>query len=259
MLLPLIGGLNEMVSGPCRENIKIVLETPNLYVFPIFTRLINDLNHQFYILKVCVLQFMLSLCESQNPEVIKTIAKHVSVTALEEIIKRICKKIYLCEKIKRGELDKPQNCDIKDCLIGLMQIEWAEKRENRNQKPAMKDKKTCNPTQSKFSQMPEEDLKINPNWIPLKLEEYFDIEHWRDLLDLYLTSSDFSDRCLFKIVFNSIILWDILSKYSRLHSNRLREIKLSAKLYYKPKVDADSEGGTMKQKSKPGILAIFFF
>ena len=43
MLNSLVKCINEMVSGPCIQNVKIVMEeTPHLYFYPIYTRLIDD-------------------------------------------------------------------------------------------------------------------------------------------------------------------------------------------------------------------------
>lgn len=76
MLKPVLICLNEMVCGPCRQNIKIVLEFPNLYIYNIFSRQLDDMNHQFYELNDCLVIFMLSLCEGFDPEVLKMFAKN---------------------------------------------------------------------------------------------------------------------------------------------------------------------------------------
>ena len=80
--------------------------------------------------------------------------------------------------------------------------------------------------------------------------------------ELYLNSASFSDSVNFKIVFNILILWIELSKNSRSHANRLKEIKAFAKEFYHPKdvPDSDKDPGTKKKKkAKPGILATFYW
>jgi len=47
-----------MVSGPCMGNIKIVLDTPNFYFFPILGRSIENLEHSMYDLKDSILLFV---------------------------------------------------------------------------------------------------------------------------------------------------------------------------------------------------------
>merc|ERR1712150_187921 len=84
MLKPLIVCLNEMVSGPCLRNIKIILEQPYLMVYPIVSRMIDDLDHPFYELKNNVMVFLTGMTEGENPEALKRISKNLSVTILEE-------------------------------------------------------------------------------------------------------------------------------------------------------------------------------
>jgi len=55
-------------------------------------------------------------------------------------------------------------------------------------------------------------------------------------------------------------LWIELSKHSRSHANRLKEIKAFAKDFYNPKEDADKEPTKKTKKvKKPGILATFYW
>jgi hypothetical protein len=58
-----------------------------------------------------------------------------------------------------------------------------------------------------------------------------------------------------------LILWIELSKNSRTHANRLKEIRAFSKEFYHPKEipDADKDPGKKKKKAKPGILATFYW
>lgn len=94
--------------------------------------------------------------------------------------------------------------------------------------------------------------------MPIKLEEYFTINHWKDLKDLYITSPDFSDSVIFKLVFNVLILWKNLGHYSRVHKYRLKEIKDTAKSFYR-KENQNKDEVQKRQRQKPGILPTFYF
>ena len=98
MMKPLLMGLNEMVSGPCRKNILIVLETPNFYFFPILSRSIENLDHSFYELKDCLILFTLAMIEGEIPEAEKIMAKNLPVAIIEELIVNMIKKMYVREQ-----------------------------------------------------------------------------------------------------------------------------------------------------------------
>lgn len=118
MLTPLIICLNEMCSGPCLQNINIIINTQqHLYFYSVFTRLIDKLDHAFYELKFVISEFLLSFCESKDQEVLKKLAKNLPAAVLEELLLRLVQKIYIRELIKDGELEKKKNDLIKDQLI----------------------------------------------------------------------------------------------------------------------------------------------
>ena len=74
---------------------------------------------------------------------------------------------------------------------------------------------------------------IDPNIIPQKLEEYFHIKDWKILKQFYMEKPNFSDGILFMTIFNILILWQELGCASRIHKNRLKEIRNSAQQYFK--------------------------
>lgn len=102
MLKPLFGCLNEMVSGPCRRNVKIVLDTPNFYFFPLLSRSIENLDHSIYDLKDVIINFTLALIEGEIPEAERILAKNLPVAIIEELIVKLIKKMYVREQLKNG-------------------------------------------------------------------------------------------------------------------------------------------------------------
>ena len=89
------------------------------------------------------------------------------------------------------------------------------------------------------------------------MENFFIIENWLELKELYINSATFSSGQSFNLVFNLILLWRIIGKHSKFHENRLKEIENNAKHHYKKKMSDKTalfQGG-LKVLQKIGSFA----
>lgn len=104
---------------------------------------------------------------------------------------------------------------------------------------------------------------IDQNWVPRRLEDYLQIDDWKEQKTYYKKSASFSDTILFNCVFHLLTLWEILASVSRVHKNRFDEIKTSSLAFYQTK-DSElgeqaEEGVGKRAKRRPGIYATFYF
>jgi len=56
------------------------------------------------------------------------------------------------------------------------------------------------------------------------MEGSVNIYHWDVLYDMFIDRDEFANHPLFNLVFQQIILWKVLSKYSKKHDVVLSEI-----------------------------------
>ena len=106
LLKPQIILLNELVIGPCKENLEIILSVPYLPLYSIITRVMEDLTSDFINLQYLVLTFMNNLLITKDRSIITRVAKRLSVQDIEKLIISYTKKMYIREKIKEGTVRK---------------------------------------------------------------------------------------------------------------------------------------------------------
>lgn len=105
MITPLIELINELCTGPCIYNINTVVIhqlQEDLLIYNLYIRLIDNISHQWYILKEQIIQFLNTQTESGNRKMISVICKKLPTALLETIIVRQVKKMFLKERIKEG-------------------------------------------------------------------------------------------------------------------------------------------------------------
>jgi hypothetical protein len=87
----------------------------------------------------------------------------------------------------------------------------------------------------------------NSNIVTQQMEGSVNIYHWDILFDMYINRHEFSEHKLFEFIFQQIILWKILSKYSKKHAVVLTEIfKESKELFDSDRISKYSEGQVEK-------------
>lgn len=100
-MIPILKVLNEFTGGPCRDNINSIKNHHIKFNFyPILWRVLNDLNHAFYDVKSLLIGFLLALCEGNDRDLIKNLARNISPNNLENQIFKIVKKLYIRQTIR---------------------------------------------------------------------------------------------------------------------------------------------------------------
>lgn len=95
----IISTLCELCNGPCVPNQRIVLSVPYLGFYPVYIRILDNIDSPFYHLKYDIINLMRSLCEGNNKNMLKRIAKNISAVILEEMIIHLMKKIFIREQM----------------------------------------------------------------------------------------------------------------------------------------------------------------
>ena len=259
LLQPLINMMNELVTGPCEENQNIILEAQYLGIYPVFTRIIDDLTSDFYELKLNLVTFMLSLSEGGNKNMLMRISRFIPSAAFEEIIMKLVKKLYMREMIKSGKLHEHiENTKAKGGFSRVVVGSFGVR---------------SHVADSNGEVLGRDKHGLDKNFIPGKMEELMPIETWEDLFDLYKESRDFSDaqdfcekaqvrnQNIFMTVFQTQILWKTIGKVSKIHKNRLREIQTQASEYFgeDDQVVSDEIVYKKAEKINPTMHSIFYF
>jgi hypothetical protein len=94
--------LNELVTGPCYMNQKILTSKPLVEVYQIMSRILDDISHDFYELKHACLILIISLTEGFKKKIIREIAVRATPSILLNQIERLTKKLYINQLIERG-------------------------------------------------------------------------------------------------------------------------------------------------------------
>lgn len=103
MLNPQLNCVIELIEGPCIENIqKVYIQSPSFHFYPTIIRLLDDIDHPFYLLKDALQIFLLTMCSGGDKDIIKAVKNNLSAGMLEEQIVRITKKMYVRERLKEG-------------------------------------------------------------------------------------------------------------------------------------------------------------
>lgn len=125
--------LNEMATGPCKQNQKIILSIRYLPVWPILSRFIDDLSDEWYEMQTGVLGFVRSLLEAAEEHIIKRVANRFPISNIEDLIFRLTKKMYIREKIMDNTFKKSIRDTIKvpKGLQGMKPNEYITRRSKK--------------------------------------------------------------------------------------------------------------------------------
>ena len=92
--------LAELTTGPCRENQELIYS----YIYDryngIMRRYTNDVESQFYGLKLQVAEYMLTMTEGFNELIVDYMTSNFDIQAINQIIVNSVKQLY-CVKVKK--------------------------------------------------------------------------------------------------------------------------------------------------------------
>lgn len=222
LMSPLIDVINEAITGPCYTNQKILVKDKQLEgPINICIRLIDRMESNYHELGASCIELLLTLCEGYDPKVLAILSQKIPAPVIANRISRIAKKIYVKQLIESGEFrahakkTKKEEDQAKKQKMGRgMSLDFLEA------------------TDKTYSHTIDEEVdevlkKQNPNedkfLITEDMESMVRIKRWRDLFDLYMTNSDFSESMQFNFLFKLMVMWRILASESKSHKNRIEE------------------------------------
>lgn len=254
LLQPLLNVLNELVTGPCPLNQKIVTSQPIVEIFQIMSRLMDKLDGDYVELKHSCLILILSLTEGFNSDIISEIAIRATPSILLNQIHRTMKKIYVSQLITEDKFKEEVK---KRKREKMKEIEERKRKKAKMINSGLKGNKVNpDPGADKRIRLSKTEIK-KVDFSPLKVTQGMEnsvlIKNWQELMHLYRQKPEFSDGLLFDFSFRTVILWQLLAKYNKRHKSRFKEIMDEAKGFF--------ENGKVENSSgyQKEVSSIFYF
>ena len=262
LLLPLMNILNEAMTGPCKANQKIVANKNISEIFQILTRIVEHLDDEFMELKHSALIFILSLSEGFNRRIMSIIASKATPSLMLNQIQRIMKQVYVSQLIKNGTFksevrkraaEREREIQMRKMKKKAVPIKNLDEimEEHDHETAANQISPISINKMNTLSKMNAKDF--DPNHVTQEMENSVYIRDWEYLLDMYKELEEFSNGILFDFVFRMVILWKVLTKYSKKHNSRYKELLEDAKQCF--------EGGNSINSSpyQQEIASVFYF
>jgi hypothetical protein len=215
----IISTLCELCNGPCVPNQRIVLSVPYLGFYPVYIRILDNIDSPFYHLKYDIINLMRSLCEGNNKNMLKRIAKNISAVILEEMIIHLMKKIFIREQMLMDETRKVKRFEKfartaeKSGLssgVGSHRLsKLAAMKIDQCQGSVLDLSNVLDPKNGIFDgdkptgSTGSLDEKLDPNVITQKMESWLQIDTWEEIYDMYLRREGFTRCEIFITIFNT--------------------------------------------------------
>jgi Ion transport protein len=288
ILKPMLEIINEATIGPCVENQGIFLKTDTASLCNVATRLVDDMSSEFYGLAMMTLSVVIALMEGsdssgdqkdgEHQNTLEKLASRLPATILADRLLRLTKKLYVQQLIETGDYesackDKRSKLESTGSSVNSSPIvvpkiadyELAAKSPS-TEKPNLA-KNVVMPTSSKKA---IEDAGILDDIteklaciITEEIENSVEINHWKDLLDMYMDNMSFSGSPTFEFCFKLIVLWKNLASISKSHANRLQEINYESDLYFKKKslftISRKKKESVGENKQSSELTCIYYF
>ena len=245
VLQPLLEVINEATIGPCVENQGIFLQADTASLCNIATRLLDDMSSDFYNLAMMTLSVIIALMEGtnssanenekENTKTLEKLASRLPASILADRLLRLTKKLYVQQLIKTGKYEsacseKQSRMDSPISSIKPVKsspINKSSKLMGYEQAPILLAgekpffaknrifpiKAVAKPIQNEFI-LADLTLKIS-SIITEDIETSVDINHWKDLLNMYMDNMSFSGSPTFEFCFRLIVLWKNLAFISK--------------------------------------------
>lgn len=232
LVLAILNLLNELVTGPCEINQQTLMSKPILELYQIMTRLPDDLSHDYFQLKEASLNLVFSLTEGFNKKFMREIAVRVTPSILQNQIERLVKKQYIHELLKDNEYRNK----VRETLEHKMR-----KRMLENGVRKLKEsfgKELPDPTQADFLAKGKTIQNAGVqgydensySMVTQEMEASVEITDWNTLFDMYLKREGFCDHFALRLVFRFIIIWKVLTDFSKKHALSYSDIERESKL-----------------------------
>ena len=179
--------VNEYLTGPCLENQRKIYRYRIDIWNGIIVRIIDDVNSNFYEVKLACLTYISSLLEGLDNEIVSFMASNFQIDKLFNMINRLTKKLFVRQKLVK--MNKIKNTTTQNVL-------------RSNFKKFM----------SAYNQKIEEigDVQafssVSSN-ITIEQEREYTIKDYKELIKMYKKySSSFSDHVIARVIISTYVL-----------------------------------------------------
>jgi hypothetical protein len=275
ILFPLLEIINEATIGPCEANQTIFLQTDTTSLCNIATRLIDDMDSDFYDLASMTLSVIIALMEGtdsndkeeeklklENRNILEKLATKMPASILADRVVRLTKKLYIQQLMKEDKFEEKVQEKLNKNFFSaflsksfnLLKVGKSKEEKEPSSMTELPYERVSNSQVHSAGPIPRNSvlpildkknpgpLKENPAFLAVKtkatnliteeIENSIDINHWTELLDMYMNNSDFSNSPIFEFCFRLIVLWKGLALLSKSHSNRLAEVDYESNTYF---------------------------
>lgn len=271
ILLPLLEIINEATIGPCVENQNIFMQSDTTSLCNIATRLIDDMDSDFYGLASMTLSVIIALLEGIDSgekegekkrsynHILEKLASKIPSSIIADRLVRLTKKLYIQQLMQTGKFEGKVEEKLNKSFFGSFlsnsfNLLKGGKKKNEVSSPPPYEKVESTPPIAKESSIPKNSIlpivekkpktiEENPifekikekvtNIITEEIENSIDINHWVDLLDMYMDNNEFAGSPTFEFCFRIIVLWKSLAALSKSHANRLAEVDYESNADFK--------------------------
>ena len=179
--------VSEYLTGPCQDNqLKIYRYRIDIWN-GIITRIIDDVDSNFYEVKLACLTYISSLLEGLNNEIISFMSSNFQIDKLYNLITRLTKKLYIRQKMANQKLI--ENRQVKNVL-------------------ATNIKKFMSSYNQKIENIAETQMYTGlSSVITFEQENEHQIADYRELIKLYQKySHSFSDHIIMRVIITTYVL-----------------------------------------------------
>ena len=218
VLLPLLQIITEITIGPCFTNQKIFINSDIEALCNISTRILDDLDSEYFELATLALGLISALTEGHNENMLVKIASRLPASIIVDRVHRYIKKLYVQQRIKAGKVSS---------ISKKKKPSEKEEAESNQIVPVSLDaidKMILDGVSDKVLMIITEEM-----------EGLLEIEDWSDLFDLYMDESTFSESRVFNFVFKLFVVWKTLAVKSNSHKARIEETNYECNRYFKKK------------------------
>jgi hypothetical protein len=218
--------ITEMVNGPC------LISQKQIYIFKTdsysgaIKRMVDNVESTYYHHKNVVTDYIDGLLEGNNPDIVKHFASNFTFDILFDLICDSIKRIYIYSMV-HGNKAKYAKLVKKAMILKAKKTEEQLKHEQSYKKlidkqmefynQAPQDESTVNKVKSIVVKTKSDSSKtvaeefLDPRIISQEILDYVKIDDYNDIMDLYLSSNEFSKHVILATVFK---LNDFLYRFS---------------------------------------------
>jgi hypothetical protein len=260
----------EACTGPCPKNQSAVYRFKPDALVGVLRRMIDDVDSSIYSAKTMVIEYMVSLMDGGNEEAILHFGRNITFDQLFDLIIDHCKRLFIFIKFMRDKAEFLQMATKARKLRLRLEKEAHEKDEKFEQEKIRNDGKfdyysylhkikhqTTESVSDKISkneatdetkavgkadrigvamkQKMNQDLddfyrNFGSRFVSKEILDYYKVEDYQEIMDLYIASSEFSEHCMLQIALK-------LNEFMVGYSTRITGFNISMQNLYRSLID----------------------